>query len=99
VWPSKKPSSVPSPSKDGYEYVVTFSGVFRGFPAGTHLEVMGGGSRRINGVRNFRQALASPHPAVRFTDSAWPTFVEVPTSRRVATGDTSNDAEQQIAEA
>jgi hypothetical protein len=25
------------------------------------------GSRRINGVRNFRQALASPHPAVRFT--------------------------------
>jgi hypothetical protein len=23
------------------------------------------GSRRINGVRNIRQALASPHPAVR----------------------------------
>jgi hypothetical protein len=31
------------------------------------FDVLTFGSRRINGVRNFRQALASPHPAVRFT--------------------------------
>ena len=31
------------------------------------FDVLADGSRRINGVRNFRQALASPHPAVRFT--------------------------------
>jgi hypothetical protein len=32
---------------------------------GTRFDVMADGSRRINGVRNIRQALASPHPAVR----------------------------------
>jgi hypothetical protein len=31
------------------------------------FDVLRYGSRRINGVRNFRQALASPHPAVRLT--------------------------------
>jgi hypothetical protein len=41
------------------------------------FDVLGCGSRRINGVRNFRQALASPHPAVRFT-SRRGLFVEVP---------------------
>src|SRR3954464_7213054 len=34
---------------------------------GTRFDVRGCGSRRINGVRNIRQALASPHPAVRLT--------------------------------
>jgi hypothetical protein len=28
------------------------------------FDAAGFGSRRINGVRNFRQALASPHPVV-----------------------------------
>src|SRR2546430_12807483 len=32
------------------------------------------GSRRINGVRNFRQALASPHPVALLTDSSRPFF-------------------------
>jgi len=31
---------------------------------GTRFDVVQLGSRRINGVRNFRQALASPHPVV-----------------------------------
>jgi hypothetical protein len=34
---------------------------------GTRFDVRAYGSRRINGVRNIRQALASPHPAVRLT--------------------------------
>jgi hypothetical protein len=35
--------------------------------AGMRFDVTCCGSRRINGVRNIRQALASPHPAVRLT--------------------------------
>src|SRR2546430_4023243 len=31
---------------------------------GTRFDVVADGSRRINGVRNFRQALASPHSVV-----------------------------------
>jgi hypothetical protein len=47
-------------------------GLFRIADAGTRFDATTSGSRRINGVRNFRQALASPHPAVRFHDSARP---------------------------
>jgi hypothetical protein len=44
-----------------------FFGVFFGVEVGTRFDVRAYGSRRINGVRNIRQALASPHPAVRLT--------------------------------
>jgi hypothetical protein len=47
------------------------------------FDVLDDGSRRINGVRNFRQALASPHPAVRFT-SRRGLFVEVPMMKTLA---------------
>jgi hypothetical protein len=40
---------------------------FRAVTRGTRFDMKVCGSRRINGVRNIRQALASPHPAVRLT--------------------------------
>jgi hypothetical protein len=37
-------------------------GLFSPALAGTRFDVIAGGSHRITGIRNFRQALASPYP-------------------------------------
>jgi hypothetical protein len=56
-----------SPNQDERPAPCGFSMEFRQRRPGMRFDVLTFGSRRINGVRNFRQALASPHPAVRFT--------------------------------
>src|SRR6187549_521482 len=56
-----------SPNQDERPAACCFSLEFRQRRPGMRFDVLKFGSRRINGVRNFRQALASPHPAVRFT--------------------------------
>ena len=43
---------------------VRIFGLIRGVGAGTRFDDVRSGSRRINGVRNIRQALASPHSAL-----------------------------------
>jgi hypothetical protein len=59
--------SRPSPNQDERPATRSFLCDFDRDRPGMRFDVLGCGSRRINGVRNFRQALASPHPAVRFT--------------------------------
>ena len=50
-----------STEKDGPGANMLFYASFRPVKSGTRLDCTIGGSRRFNGVRNFRQALASPY--------------------------------------
>src|SRR5439155_20742747 len=61
-----------SVAKDGSRDEIHIFGSISARPAGMSFDVSLVGSRRINGMRNFRQALASPHSVVPSTDSARP---------------------------
>jgi hypothetical protein len=61
-----------TPTSPGQDDAGDEIAIFRPFfsnSAGTRFDVTPGGSRRISGMRNFRQALASPYPVVTFHDS------------------------------
>jgi hypothetical protein len=63
VQPGFAPKQVRPPSalQDAEEWVSGFSGQFQQVESGMPFDVFSTGSRRVNGIRNFRQALASPY--------------------------------------